>query len=286
MFMKKILFAFPLVAIILFSCQKEINFLGSGGGGGGATGNRLVKTVSKTVTDSFTTIYTYNSSNRLINVKITGMSGGQNVGNEYKYYRNSSGIITRRVQINPNFIPLGIDSVITIVHYNTSTSKYTSAVFSLSLSGFAISDSAVHVYDVSGKLIRTDEYQAILTLGLPYELSFKTMYTYDAAGNIKQLDLISHDPTTGADDLISTIKYSFDTKTAAVNYGADAIGVGQADLASVNNIIKADIIDVTDPANNLTFDYTYTYNSSNRPVSGTSTQTPGGAVSNLSFYYQ
>ena len=119
-----------------------------------------------------------------------------------------------------------------------------------------------------------------------YELSIKTMYTYDAAGNIKQFDLYSHDVTTSTDDLISTVVYTFDNKTAAISYGADAIGVGQPDLIAVNNILKAQITDVSDPANNQTIDFTYTYNSNNRPVTGTSTLTPGGSVKNISFYYQ
>jgi hypothetical protein len=285
--MRKLLFLLPLMAVVLFSCQKEINFLnGSGGGGGSTGGNRLVKTVSKTASDSVITIYTYNSSGKLINVTSTGISNGQDAGNEYKYYRNASGIITRRVQINPNLVVAGIDSVITIVHYNTATSRYTSSVFSLSLFGLTVNDSSVHVYDAAGKLIRTDEYQAIVSVGQPYELSIKTMYTYDAAGNIKQFDLYSHDVTTSTDDLISTVVYTFDSKTAAISYGADAIGVGQPDLIAVNNILNAQITDVSDPANNQTIDFTYTYNSNNRPVTGTSTLTPGGSVKNLSFYYQ
>jgi YD repeat-containing protein len=189
--MKRSLLFLPILAIILYSCQKEIDFgTGGSGGGGTTTGNRLVKTVSKTTSDSVITIYTYNGAGKLINVKTTGMSGGIDVSNEFKYYRNSSGIITRTVQINPNLVLVGIDSVITTVHYNTSTAKYTSDVFSLSLFGFSVDDSSAHVYDASGKLIRTDEYQAIPALGQPYELTLKSMYTYDAAGNVKQEQMI------------------------------------------------------------------------------------------------
>jgi hypothetical protein len=85
---------------------------------------------------------------------------------------------------------------------------------------------------------------------------------------------------------VSTIKYTFDSKTAAITYGADAIGVGQPDLQSVNNVTKAEIIDVTDPANTITLDYLYIYNSNNRPVTGTNTRSPGGGISALSFFYQ
>ena len=283
--MRKNLILFAALAVTLTSCQKEVDFnLGGGSGGGGSTsGNRLVKSVSKTATDSVITIYTYNSAGKIINVKSTGMDGGQDAGNEYRYYRNGSGIITRTVQINPNLVVAGIDSVITTVHYTGS--RYTSDVSSLSLFGITINDSTVHVYDASGKVIRDEEYQEFVGVS-PYELTLKTVFTYDAAGNVKQMDFFSHDAATNSDDLIATMKYTFDSKAAAVNYGQDAIGMGQADLVSVNNPTKAEFIDVSDPVNNFTFDFAFNYNSSNKPVTGTQTQTPGGNVKNLSFFYQ
>ena len=290
--MRNSFFLFTLLSVILISCQKEPDLLtggsgGSGGGGGGNTGGtRLVRTVSKTGPDSVVTVYTYNSNGKVVNVKTTGMSGGIDQANEFRYYRNSSGIITRKVQINPNLASAGIDSVITTVLYNSSLSRYTGDVSSLSAFGFTVSDSTVHVYDGSGKVIRTDEYQAIPSLGQPYELSLKSIYTYDAAGNVKQMDIYYHDATTNTDDLVATLKYTFDNKTAAISYGADAIGIGQIDLISVNNPLKAEFVDVTDPNNNQTFFFTYTYNSNNRPSTGTSTLTPGNTVSNLSYYYQ
>ena len=179
------------------------------------------------------------------------------------------------MQINPNLASAGVDSVITKVLYNSSLSRYTGDVSSLSAFGFTVSDSTVHVYDGSGKVTRTDEYQAIPSLGQPYELSLKSIYTYDAAGNVKQIDIYYHDATTNTDDLVATLKYTFDNKTAAISYGADAIGIGQIDLISVNNPLKAEFVDVTDPTNNQTFVFTYTYNSNNRPSTGTSTLTPG-----------
>jgi len=287
--MRKNLILYVVLAVILASCQKEVDFTvpgsggNGGGGGGGTTGNRLVKTVSKTATDSVVTVYTYNSNGKVINEKITGMDGGQDVSNEYRYYRNGSGIITRTVQINPSLAAQGIDSVINKVNHNGT--RYTSDVSSLSLFGFTVNDSTVHVYDASGKVIRDEEYQEFAGVS-PYELTLKIVYTYDVAGNVKQMDFYSHDASTSSDDLIGTLKYTFDSKTAAVNFGTDAIGLGRVDQVSVNNPIKAEFIDASDPANNFTLNFTFTYNSNNRPSTGTQTQTPGGATKNLSFFYQ
>lgn len=289
--MKKISLALPvLVSIILFSCQKEVSFSGGSGGGtggGGTTGNTLVKTVSKTGTDSVVTIYTYNAGKKLINQTITGMQQGVDAGNEYRYYRNASGIITHYTQINPNLVVVGIDSVTTFVHYDAAASRYTSTVAELSLFGFSVTDSTVLVYDAAGKVIRTDVYQSIPLIG-GYDLSIRVKYTYAANGNVTQLD--TYDATSGTDDLVSTIKYTFDAKTSALNVNAmfaklsEAFAIGHGDWVSVNNATKVEIIDVNTPANNQTSTVTYTYNTGNRPVTGINTR--GTMIDNLFYYYQ
>jgi hypothetical protein len=291
--MRKIFAALPvLVSIILFSCQKEVSFNngnGSGGGtgGGGTTGNTLVKTVAKTGTDSVVTIYTYNANKKLINQKITGMQQGVDLGNEYRYYRNASGIITTYTQINPNLVQVGIDSVTTIIHYDAVSGRYTSTVAELSLFGFSVTDSTELVYDAAGKVIRTDVYQSIPLIG-GYDISLRVKYTYAANGNITQLDM--YDATSGTDDLATTIKYSFDAKTSALNVNAmfaklsEAFAIGHGDWVSVNNATKVEIIDAATPANNQTSTITYTYNSNNRPSAGVNTR--GSVVDNLTYYYQ
>lgn len=294
--MKKVLVVLPIaISAVLLSCQKEVDFdngsgASGGGGGGGTTGNKLVRTVSKNGSDSAVTTYTYNANKKLINQKITGMMQGIDVSNEFRYYRNASGIITHYTQINPNLILVGIDSVVTKVHYNTGASRYTSSVTELSLLGFSVKDSTVLVYDGTGKVIRSDVYQSIPLLG-GYDLSVKINYAYTGA-NVTQLDMVSHDPVSGTDDPISNVKYTYDTKTSALNVSemftslAEAFVINHGDWISANNATKVEIIDVTDPANNQSSTVTYTYNSNNRPVTGVNTRMPGGIVDNLSFYYQ
>ena len=293
--MRKLLIIFPVIAIILFSCQKEVDFLngsGGGGGGGGTTGNRLVKAVSKSGTDSVVTTYTYNVAGKLVNEKSVGMSGTFDAGNELRYYRNASGILTRFVQINPNFVVAGIDSAVTNVYYNAGTSRYTASVFTLNAFGFTITDSTVLVYDASGKVIRTDEYQNIPLVTMGYELVAKTNYTYDASGGISQMDQYSHDAATSADDLEATYKYTYDTKTNAfdavsmLSQKNEAMVTDHIDWISTHNISKFDFIDMATPSNNFVFDFVYTYNSNNKPTTVTATQTPGGAVQTGTFTYQ
>jgi hypothetical protein len=285
--MKQILITLSiLTTIFLFSCQKEGDFSnGNGGsGGGGTSGTLLVKTVSKTGSDSVVTVYTYNSNKKLINEKRVGMSAGIDEGNEYRYYRNASGIITRYVQINAVLATSGIDSVTTIVHYNASSSRYTSTVQEISLSGFSVLDSSVFVYDANGKVIRSDLYQSIPLSGSGYDLTEKLKYTYAANGNISQYDI--YDASSGTDDLIATVKYTFDTKTNPLILNGEAFAIGHPDWVSVNNGTNVEIIDITDPSNNQTIIFTYTYNNANRPVTAVSTQNPGAIVRNYTFYYQ
>ena len=293
--MKKILFFLPIMVIILFSCQKEVDFLngsGGGGGGGGTTGNRLVKTISKTGSDSVVTTYTYNAAGKLVNEKSAGITGTFDASNEFRYYRNASGILTRFVQINPNFVVAGIDSAVTNVYYNAGTSRYTASVFTLSVFGFTITDSTVLIYDASGKVIRTDEYQNIPLVTIGYELVAKTNYTYDASGGISQMDLYSHDASTSTDDLEATYKYTYDTKTNAfdavsmLSQKNEAMVTDHIDWISTHNAAKFDFIDLTTPSNSFVFDFVYTYNSNNKPATVTATQTPGGAVQTGTFFYQ
>jgi hypothetical protein len=278
-----------LCSIFLFSCQKEADFSNNnsnnnGGGGGTTSGSMLVKTVSKNGSDSVVTIYTYNSSKKLINQKITGMEQGIDETNEYRYYRNSSGILTHYVQINATLAGVGIDSATTFVHYNTSSSRYTSTVSALSYAGIDVLDSTFFVYDGSGKIIREDIYQGIPSLNLPYTISLKYKYSYSSNGNISQIDV--DDLSSGTEDLVATLKYTYDTKTSPLILDNEAFAIGHADWVATNNAIKSEFVDVTDPSNNITIIGAYTYNSSNKPLTSIVTQNPGAIVRNVSFYYQ
>lgn len=285
--MKRILFIlFSSISLLLISCQKEIDWGTGGGGGGTSSGNLLVKTVAKEGTDSTVTVYTYNSNQKLLNEKITGRSQGFDVSNEFRYYRNASGIITHYVQINPNFVIVGIDSVTTYVNYDAASSRYTSYVSELALMGFAVRDSIAIIYNAGGKVTQTEQYQKIPLLGGDYEISLRVKYTYDAGGNMLQQDFYSVDPATMTEDLISNIKYTFDVKPAAISFDNEAYTIGKPDLISVNNATKVEFIDLGTPSNGFIQSNVYTYNTNNKPGSAVSTRTPGPVVNNVTYYYQ
>lgn len=277
-----------LIITILFlvSCQKEINWSTNGGSGTISPGNLLVKSVAKNGPESVVTDYTYNTNKKIVNEKITGISQGINAGNEVRYYRNASGIIIRYVQINPNLVAAGIDSVTTYVNYNAASSRYISYVSEFGLFGFTVRDSTAIIYNAGGKVSQAEQYQKVPFLGTGYEISLRVKYMYDAKGNMTQQDFYSVDPVSMAEDPVSTIKYTFDTRLAAIKFDNEAYAIGKPDYISVNNPTKFEFIDINTPSNGFAINNIYTYNGNNKPATAVSTRTPGAVVNNITFFYQ
>ncbi len=275
------------VSLFLFSCQKEADFANrnnSGGGGSNTSGTMLVKTVEKSGSDSTVTVYTYNANKKLVNEKIVGTDQGTDVSNEYRYYRNTSGIITHYVQINPELVAVGIDSVTTIVHYNSSSSRYTSTVMEISIPGFSLLDSTVFIYDASGKIIREDFYEGLTGVS-GYYLSGKLNFSYSANGNISQVEIIDID-AGGTQTPVGTTAYTYDTKTSAIHFDNEAFAIGHPEWISANNPTNGQLTDASDPSNNQTITFSYTYNSNNKPATSITKILPDNVTINTTYFYQ
>ena len=265
------------LSLFLVSCQKEIDW------SSGMESALLIKMTQKTGSDSAVINFTYDGSKRLIMEKTVGMSQGINVGNELKIVRNGSGIITKTIQKSEAFITAGIDSVETIYHYNTTTNRYTAAVFQITLFGFTVTDSATFTYDGNGNIITAEHFQQLPPL--PYFQSLKQEYTY-SAGNLVQMKQSVYDPPGGMYELISTFNYTYDSKKSPLIIGKEAIVLNRTGFFGNNNATRAAFIDATDPANNFTTDFDYSYDLSSKPLTAVSTMTPPGTVSNITYFYQ
>ncbi|HSU27868.1 MAG TPA: hypothetical protein VLJ68_05775 [Chitinophagaceae bacterium] len=286
--MKRFFYAvIGMICLALVSCQKAIdwNLPGGSAPGGGGNGN-LVKVVQITGTDSTVTTYSYDGSKRLIEEKITGMSGGQDIGTDTKYYRNSNGIITRSVQVVNAFIPLGVDSVETRYNFNVTINRYTSTVYAITFMGFTVIDSTIFTYDGSGNVIRDEILQS--TFGQPFEFSAKDEYTYSAAGNITSMKQYSFDPPTASYDQIGSYDYTFDGKTNPIRLSAnkEAMIMMRSGFMNVNNATQFQFTDLTGSGQDFTSSFVYTYNSNNKPSTATMTMTPPGTIYAVTFYYQ
>lgn len=281
----KLIFLFSLLVIIFVSCQKEIDW----GLGNGNTTQKLIRIKSKTGTDTTQIDYFYDAAKRIIREKTTGVAGTTNLDNELVINRNSSGIITKTVQKATALIAVGIDSVVTRYNYNTSTSRYTSSVVALAIPGIAVTDSAVYTYDAGGKIISDAHYLQIggLPIPLPALLSLKNNYIYSASGT--NLVTIQQEAITTLGGPLSPVAsqgFTFDTKINPLIILNEAILLTRTGLFNANNATKAIVANTVSPASNFTMDYTYRYNSNNKPDSSFGTRTPGGAITAAKYFYQ
>lgn len=285
--MKKTLLPAVLITLVIASCQKEIDW--STGTGGTVTSEKLVRIKSKTGTDTTQIDYTYDASNRLIREKTTGTGSGVDLDNDLIIKRNSSGIITSTVQKAAALVLAGIDSVETRFNYSTGTSRYTSAIFTLTVAGFGVTDSAVYSYDANGRISSDAHYLAAtgLPIPLPPVLALRNTYSYSSSG--ANLVSIQQEATTapgGPLSPVSTQTFTFDSKTNPLIILTEAIITARTGLYNANNATKAVLANTIDPSQDFTMDYTYKYNSSNKPDSSYGTRTPGGAVTATKYFYQ
>jgi len=277
---------FAITAIILSSCQKEVDsVIDNSRTGSTASDVLLVKTVQKTASDSLVTTYSYNSAKKIINMKIVGTDQGAPKNTEYRYYRNASGIVTHYSIIDIDLIGSGIDSLIVNVHYNSSSSRYTSYVLNLNMAGFILLDSSNFVYDASGRIVGESLYESPSGSGNDYYLSGTTVYTY-ASGNIGQLDIHDLDQSGAETFSASTSNILYDSKINPIQTGNEGFALGHPEWASLNNIISEKLSDSNGSVDDETVATTYTYNSGNRPATSSATELPDNIVVTTSYFYQ
>ena len=270
-----------ILSLVLFSCQKEVDetLPNSGGNNGGTTGTKLTKTIEKLGADSVATVYRYNSSGKIIAVDMVGVDAGQPYDYYLTYVRNNSGIIQKQIIKSSDLVQFGVDSILYLVSYDATNNRYKGAISNLSLFGIPLVDSIVFQYDGSGKLITEIDYSDV---GFGYAPSWKKVYTYNG-NNLGTEKYYSFDANTNNYTLDYTSTYEYDTKTNPLQFVADAPVFNLDPFYSANNITKLTYVE-SDPTNNFVSTVSYTYNSSNRPL--TDVTTTGSEVTTTSYYYQ
>jgi hypothetical protein len=278
--MKLKLMTLSAMTLFLFSCQKE-----TGGGNGGGTNNNtlLTKIVNKTGNDSTTTTFSYNSSQKLTQMRFDGEDdNGAPVDLIQNLVRNSANIVQRVVLKSNQFSQVGIDSIVYNMNYNAGSSRYTSRVAAIEIMGFTIMDSIAIIYDAGGRITSEIDYVGDPVSG--YEQAAKTEYTYNGA-NLTSIKLYSFDATTNQFTLEQTNLFEYDSKTAPLILSTEGIAVGLPQFFSVNNYTKNTLTSATDPSLNDVETTTYTYNAQDKPLTAATT-TQSGQNSTSRFYYQ
>lgn len=275
-----------LVGTLLFiSCSKEDSFERPTDEPPVPQGGLLSKTVAKDdgATDSTVTTFFYDSNKKIrkINSLPVGIADDIYFETEFRYYRNSTGLVERYVEFYrlwDGSMPLGVDSVIVII-YNNGT-QYTKAIIEgRDLGGDPFKDSATYSYNDKGQISEFKKYSTDMD-----DIEFledHTTYTYDSKGNITimQLDFEDNSQSNNPTQIIS---FLYDDKVGAINMGPDGLltGLFPGAFSSVSNVVKMD------DSVNGTATLAYEYNSTNQPVKSIQTDVTSGDKATMTYYYQ
>ena len=269
-----------VLCLALFSCQKELNPDGFGGGSNNNSSGLLTKLIIRNGADSNVASFSYNSNNKLIAVNTSGIDAGTVIDTRERFERNAQGIITQIVTKSADLVTAGIDSVISKLGYTGG--RYINRVSIIDFFGvFQFRDSAIFTYDGSGNITTVEDF---LDVGSGYGPYLKSLYTYTGK-NITTIKSFSYDDVSLSYVEAYTRTITYDTKTSPLNLGIEAFAIGYYNWYSANNAIKSVTVSPTDPTQNETQDVTYVYNSSNMPVSGT-TVIQGGPIATFTFVYK
>jgi hypothetical protein len=281
--MNRLLILLSIAIILLTSCQKEISTENGGSNNpGGTTSLLLIKSVSKTGNDSTVTLYSYDGSQRLTDITTTGISNGTEINLHNKLVRNSSGIITQTELIDYT----QADTVIRNIYYDPNIKRYTASAQTIFLSGQTFTDSTTYLYDGNGHIVEEDTYLAQQGLSL---IVAKGIVTYNAQGtNIVSGKIFVDTALTATLSEIADLNYTYDTKNRplSLNKNNEAIPAGLEELYSLNNPLTFQLTSLTDPSNSYSVTSSYTYNSSNYPVTAIVIQSPGNFSTTTTYYYQ
>ncbi|MES1222509.1 MAG: hypothetical protein ABUT20_43845, partial [Bacteroidota bacterium] len=112
----------------------------------------------------------------------------------------------------------------------------------------------------------------------------KIDYTY-SGNNIASIKMYSYDASTSSYTLEETDTYDqYDNKISPTNFGYDAFAFDSPFFFSSNNPLTSTATLTGSPTQSYTT--TYTYNTSNKPVTATATIQPGNITLSGNYYYQ
>jgi hypothetical protein len=276
-----------VTTLIFFSCKKDKSFdpNNPGGGGGGSTTTVLTKTVTKLQGgDSLRVLYSYDNQKKFISYISEESDQGNVYHSELKFIRNAQGIVQKMVIKADDLAAAGIDSIYYVVHYNTSSARYTSSVLTFDDGTDIFRDSTVYTYNSSGKISQTEEFYDEGT-GAYVKVS-KTEFTYNAAGNVTRQKVFYFDDVTNTYLPYYQDDYEYDSKVNPLILGNEAFLLGDASLASPNNQIKDTYTDFEDATMNDLLTTVYTYNSINKPNTDTITIQSEGVPYPTTYTYK
>jgi hypothetical protein len=277
--MRNLLLLLVFSSLFLISCQKEDTYppLDSG--------TLLIKSVSVANGETTTTTYAYTTDGKVDVINMTGTSGGISVGNYRKFYRDAAGRIIRIAEKVPPQSGIEVDTIFTYVHYpNATTFNYDYTVQNINVDVYEINDSTLFTYNSNNQVTQGYTYQTSTIFG-PFQ-EIKTLYTYDAAGNVIKIE--GYNDASGTMELSVTFNIEYDNKTNPLAFDQQAgLLSGGGFTSSVNNPTVVKFKAVENPETQ-TITNTYTFGANGLPETLVSADDVDGTVTNTTttFYYQ
>ena len=286
--MKKIFFVLATCAtLLLASCSKEKSIdsgdpdgPGTGGGGSNETGLLVKTAIQLGQNDSSVTNYGYDAQNRFIRFWQTGNDNVMGDPEEIVILRNGAGVI-QTFTVNDDPSSSTANTVYTV--YNEA-GRYTAKVSQQVVSGSTYRDSLVYNYNGAGQI--SEEIYYVSIDGSPFADWAKNEFIYSGNGNLTEYKGYFLDVNTMNYVQASHILVEYDNKTNPLVLGAEGILLDQINFVSPNNVTKATVNDLEDPANNEVATYAYVYNDKNKPATASITLQSIGLPIPVTFHYQ
>lgn len=286
--MKKF-FTLTALAVLMFSCQKEVSYEDPNnppdtGGGGANDGTKLTRIGIKFESDSLTINYNYDGSTRLKEVDLAGTLNGAPFTQNSSYTRNAQNIITREIYKSSVIATGGAPQLIFDYNYDNTNNRY--AYAKITLPGVGVVDSIAYNYTNS----RLSSLIHHANSNGSFQQVRKEEYIYSGT-NVVSIKYYEYSDQAQDWALSLSENYEYDSNTNPLSFTSDAVVLANTwnlepysslpIFFSSNNYQK---LTGTDSTGSYTFGRQYTYNGNNRPKTATSTYS-GGQIQ-YSYYYE
>jgi len=264
--MKKMFYYFFGIVLISTSCQKEVSETLLRGNDADSTANLLRKQIITYLadnTDYFIYEFEYDSAGRVSQryntVKFRKPDGSLTVRDGLvKYHRDGAGRIIR-IEYLPS--PLYPDTISTFIEYQDPVSNKISKMYDNKDKSLTL-----FYYDANSRVLKINFFQHYPSSTDPLILTAYHSHSYDKRDNLTEKVFFQDDDHNGTFEPAITFRFEYDDKTNPVYPVDDALFSENWSLVSPNNTVKQINITPHPPLPGDTINYSYDYDSKNRPV--------------------
>lgn len=262
------------ICVLAVSCEKEylrddlVPVVPTPPGSGGTINPPagLLTKLSFTATDLSTVYsYSYSTTGVLLGIEWNTNTAGQSVIYNWTFTRDSEKKCVQILQ-KVNIAAYPAAGILYTPHYASATAtNFDYLTASYELAGLPTKDSIVFTSATNGQITKYETFKDYAGTG--YQLSMRTTYGYDIAGNITTVNNFAN---TGSATLklIQAITYEYDTKINPIPLGQEAFFAGGERYFSKNNFTKSVTNNYsTSPTVQTTAFYVMQYNTAGKPTS-------------------